>query len=253
MLVNKRKDNMKMMNNKKNNRTSIVLGTIMIAIIAAIIICVEGAGFGLESKMIKSLADNIHENVPEAQTYKSKYRKANRHDSENETTRTKREYGKYLFVGDSRYKGMEKANATDEDVFICEVGEGYDYLINQMNNIKYEIDDNTALIIGLGVNDLVNIDKYVDKINEMSQTFDCQIYYMLVNPVDEEQETYSGYHIKNDDIDYFNQEIIDRLDENVIVIDTNSYLNAIGFETQDGLHYTEETYENIYNYIKSQL
>ena len=244
---------MKMMNNKKNNRTSIVLGTIMIAIIAAIIICVEGAGFGLESKMIKSLADNIHENVPEAQTYKSKYRKANRHDSENETTRTKREYGKYLFVGDSRYKGMEKANATDEDVFICEVGEGYDYLINQMNNIKYEIDDNTALIIGLGVNDLVNIDKYVDKINEMSQTFDCQIYYMLVNPVVEEQETYSGYHIKNDDIDYFNQEIIDRLDENVIVIDTNSYLNAIGFETQDGLHYTEETYENIYNYIKSQL
>ena len=242
---------MKMMNNKKNNRTSIVLGTIMIAIIAAIIICVEGAGFGLESKMIKSLADNIHENVPEAQTYKSKYRKANRHDSENETT--KREYGKYLFVGDSRYKGMEKANATDEDVFICEVGEGYDYLINQMNNIKYEIDDNTALIIGLGVNDLVNIDKYVDKINEMSQTFDCQIYYMLVNPVDEEQETYSGYHIKNDDIDYFNQEIIDRLDENVIVIDTNSYLNAIGFETQDGLHYTEETYENIYNYTKSQL
>ena len=242
-----------MMNNKKNNRTSIVLGTIMIAIIAAIIICVEGAGFGLESKMIKSLADNIHENVPEAQTYKSKYRKANRHDSENETTRTKREYGKYLFVGDSRYKGMEKANATDEDVFICEVGEGYDYLINQMNNIKYEIDDNTALIIGLGVNDLVNIDKYVDKINEMSQTFDSQIYYMLVNPVDEEQETYSGYHIKNDDIDYFNQEIIDRLDENVIVIDTNSYLNAIGFETQDGLHYTEETYENIYNYIKSQL
>ena len=93
MLVSKRKDNMKMMNNKKNNRTSIVLGTIMIAIIAAIIICVEGAGFGLESKMIKSLADNIHENVPEAQTYKSKYRKANRHDSENETTRTKREYG----------------------------------------------------------------------------------------------------------------------------------------------------------------
>ena len=253
MLVSKRKDNMKMMNNKKNNRTSIVLGTIMIAIIAAIIICVEGAGFGLESKMIKSLADNIHENVPEAQTYKSKYRKANRHDSENETTRTKREYGKYLFVGDSRYKGMEKANATDEDVFICEVGEGYDYLINQMNNIKYEIDDNTALIIGLGVNDLVNIDKYVDKINEMSQTFDCQIYYMLGKPVDEEQETYSGYHIKNDDIDYFNQEIIDRLDENVIVIDTNSYLNAIGFETQDGLHYTEETYENIYNYTKSQL
>ena len=71
-----------------------------------------------------------------------------------------------MFVGDSRYKGMEKANATDEDVFICEVGEGYDYLINQMNNIKYEIDDDTALIIGLGVNDLVNIDKYVDKINE---------------------------------------------------------------------------------------
>ena len=81
-------------------------------------------------------------------------------DSENETTRTKREYGKYLFVGDSRYKGMEKANATDEDVFICEVGEGYDYLINQMNNIKYEIDDDTALIIGLGAVSYTHLDVY---------------------------------------------------------------------------------------------
>ena len=34
---------------------------------------------------------------------------------------------------------------------------------------------------------------------------------------------------------------------------TNSYLKEIGFETQDGLHYVDSTYESIYNYIKSDI
>lgn len=239
----------------QKRRTNIILSLITLIIILVVVIGVEVFGIGLETKLTKTFAENIDENVPEAQTYKSKYKKADRsdEDAQEDTTRQKREYEKYVFVGDSRYKGMAKANATEDDIFISEVGQGYSYMMSQMSTIRAQVDGDSALIIGLGVNDLNNVESYINEINEMSETMDCQIYYMLVNPVDEYKEAENGYHIKNDDIDYFNQEMIDNLNEEIIIIDTNSYLNVVGYETQDGLHYTEETYEKIYKYIKSQL
>ena len=60
---------------------------------------------------------------------------------------------KYVFVGDSRYVGMS-AYEEDEDTFIAKNNMGYAYLEEQMELIKESCDKNTALIIGLGVNDL---------------------------------------------------------------------------------------------------
>ena len=60
-------------------------------------------------------------------------------------------------------------------------------------------------------------------------------------------------YLKNNNIRVLQSGITSNLNEEIIVIDTNSYLNAVGFETQDGLHYTQKTYEIIYKYIKSQL
>lgn len=172
--------------------------------------------------------------------------------AEPETTK-KRTYENYVFVGDSRYVGMS-VYAQAEDTFIAKNNMGYSYLVEQTNNILRVCNENTALIIGLGVNDLkYSSDNYIAKINEMAQTMDCQIYYMLVNPVDETKEEAYGYSVLNTKIDEFNQKMKSGLSSRVIVIDTNSYLKQIGYSTQDGLHYTKETYGKIYEYIKAQL
>lgn len=162
-------------------------------------------------------------------------------------------YEKYVFVGDSRYVGMSFM-AQEQDVFICKNNMGYDYLIEQMDNIRRACDENTALIIGLGVNDInYSSDNYIKKINEMARQMNCRIYYMLVNPVDEEKETLYGYSVKNEKIDLFNQKMINGLDSSVGIIDTNSYLKSTGYLTVDGLHYATETYRAVYDYIKLNL
>lgn len=179
-----------------------------------------------------------------------------RKEEEEETTGqgiVKRDFGKYVFVGDSRYKGMAFM-AGEEDMFICESGRGYDFLLEQMWNIRYACDENTALIVGLGVNDnTYNFEKYIQTLNEMAESMDCQIYYMLVNPVDEAKESYSGYDVKNENIDIFNENIQLGLDESIGIIDTNSYLKEVEFDTMDGLHYTDDTYEKIYHFIKNEI
>ncbi|MBR3646103.1 MAG: hypothetical protein IKN54_06760, partial [Lachnospiraceae bacterium] len=73
-------------------------------------------------------------------------------DSEDDSVQIRADYKKFIFVGDSRYKGME-IFAQEEDIFFAESGRGYDFLLSQLTNIKYNADADTAIIIGLGVND----------------------------------------------------------------------------------------------------
>lgn len=163
------------------------------------------------------------------------------------------EIQKYVFVGDSRYVGMSKC-AGPEDVFISKSNMGHDYLVAQLERIREACDANTALIVGLGVNDVdYNSGKYIDTMNELAQELDCSIYYALVNPVDEEKEEEHGYSIRNRKIDDFNEELTEGLDERIRIIDTNSYLKSKGYSTVDGLHYTAKTYQRIYDYIKSEV
>ncbi len=166
-----------------------------------------------------------------------------------------KEYSKYVFVGDSRYVGMSKvADPSSNDTFICMNGMGHNYLVEQMNNIILACNSNTALIIGLGVNDLnYNASAYIQTINNMASTLNCDIYYMLVNPVDELKEQGTGYTVTNQRIEAFNEKLKNGLVSSIKIIDTNSYLIKNGFVTVDGLHYNPETYKKIYDYIKKEL
>lgn len=167
------------------------------------------------------------------------------------TQKKKRDFEKFVFVGDSRFVGISKYSTSEQDVFISEIGEGHSFLIQQMSNIKYHCNENTALIIGLGVNDAhANADKYIETINEMNETMDCQIYFVSINPVEEEKARANGYNVKTQIIDDFNQTAIEELDEDIIYIDTNEYLKEVGFTTQDGLHFTEDISQELYMYIK---
>ena len=128
---------------------------------------------------------------------------------------------KYIFVGDSRYVAMSEY-AQAYDVFFCENGVGLYFLKQRMDKIVEASDDNTRIIIGLGV-----------------------------NPVSDSACAANGYSLTNAVVDRFNASMIEGLsDTEVKIIDTNTYLTANGYNTFDGLHYDDETTEKIYNFIK---
>lgn len=167
---------------------------------------------------------------------------------------------KYVYVGDSRTKGLKAAlekygRITGKETFICEIGEGYDFLMANMANIRSVCDSSTVLIIGLGINDMkYRYNEYIAAINNMAATMDCQIYFMLVNPVNEAEEAADGkFHITNADIDTFNARMLSGLGSSVHIIDTNSYLKnvIVNYTTMDGLHYTDETYIIVYDYMQN--
>ena len=146
---------------------------------------------------------------------------------------------KYVYVGDSRTKGLKAAlekygRITGKETFICEIGEGYDFLMANMANIRSVCDSSTVLIIGLGINDM----KY--RYNE----------YIAA----EAEEAADGkFHITNADIDTFNARMLSGLGPSVHIIDTNSYLKnvIVNYTTMDGLHYTDETYIIVYDYMQN--
>ena len=188
--------------------------------------------------------------VPQsASEVKSDKTAGNNEDKENNDNNI----NKYVFVGDSRYVGMS-AYKEDTDTFIAKNNMGYSYLEEQMSLIKQSCDKNTALIIGLGVNDLkYSREKYITTINSMADAMDCKIYYMLVNPVDEKKEVSYGYSVENNTINEFNKAMKAELTSDVHIIDTYSYLQSQGYVTVDGLHYDNDTYKLIYDYIKEAI
>lgn len=163
------------------------------------------------------------------------------------------DYKKYIWVGDSRYVGMQIYQQED-DVFLSKSEMGYEYLLEQQSAIAAEVTPDSVVIVGLGVNDMyLGTDGYATTVNYMADTLGCQVCYMLVNPVDEIAEQVTSYHVLNQTVDRFNEEIVTKLSSAVKVIDTNSYLWTQNFQTIDGLHYTNETYKLIYDYIRSEL
>lgn len=158
----------------------------------------------------------------------------------------------YIFIGDSRFVGMNNkckiSNESDRFV-IASVSEGYRYLIETAIPETISImESNTEVtdwkvIICLGINDLHNIDKYIETYNTIKDNIDLVI--VSVNPV--------AYHstISNEAIEEFNSKLKDI--EGVQYIDTYSDLVDYGFGTVDGIHYTNDTYEYIYLTIGKNL
>ena len=106
------------------------------------------------------------------------------------------------------------------------------------------------MIINFGVNDLVNVDNYIDLVNKNIDAWSdagISVYYASVTPV-------SSYPtVNNAQIEAFNKKLKASLDSRIKWIDAYSYLNRNGFSTPDGLHYTPETYKKLYSYYLSVI
>ena len=136
------------------------------------------------------------------------------------------------------------------DTWSGKVSAGLDWMKSTgVPNVEGNIQNGSAVIILIGVNDLYRPDSYISYIHQKASSWSSKgahTYFVSVNP------TEGSYSNLNSDITTFNQKLKSGL-SNVTYIDTNTYLKQNGFSTTDGLHYTSDTYKKIYNYIKSHL
>ena len=155
----------------------------------------------------------------------------------------------YIFVGDSRFVGMNEAcnlNNYENIKVIAKIGEGYKWLTDKAepliaNEIKKSKYQHQKVIIGLGVNDLGNIDRYITEYANLAKNYDIVI--TSVNPIEHHK------NITNNQISDFNVTM-----QNTGLPFINTAANSsIKFKTTDGLHYTANTYQNIFTDITGGL
>lgn len=156
---------------------------------------------------------------------------------------------KLIFVGDSRTEGIRDA-VHDDSIWSCLSSMGYDWMVSTgVPQIEAEIVDNTSVIILMGVNDVHNLNKYVQYINEKAKEWTdlgASTYFVSVGPVENDP------YVTNEQIESFNAAMEANL-IGVTYIDVYSHLMETGYSTLDGTHYPEDVSVKIYNYILDNL
>ncbi len=145
-----------------------------------------------------------------------------------------------LIVGDSRTVGMQAVMDPKIKV-IAKVGKGYSWMTQTVGDqIKEELKTHSVLVFNLGVNDLANINKYIAYLQDIQMQYpSVHIYCCTVGPV-------GNTTVTNEDINMFNDKISQ---SGFDIIDVNAKLIEKGFSSPDGLHYTKNTYQTIYDEI----
>lgn len=174
-------------------------------------------------------------------------------------------YDGLILVGDSRTEYMSKtSNITinyPNTRFIGLAGSGYSYLNDTaIPKLKEYLSDGRRYLVVFnhGVNDLDNIEKYKALyktiINDPSYSND-RFYFMSVNPIfdgcrmDRNSEGFRSTNIK---IKGFNAEMKDLFGSNRY-IDSNNYMTSMGYDSYDGIHYTDDCNRTIIRFIINTL
>lgn len=160
-----------------------------------------------------------------------------------------------IYMGDSRIVGMMSSITNKSITYIAQSGAGYSWLVDSaIPELANKIEGKKFIVLAFGVNDLGNAANYLTKYQELKDTYpNVNIYIMSVNPVDEAKEAENGYTVTNESIENFNKTMENSFGENYIDVYDQIKDN---FETEDGVHYTTETYKKIHeiviNYILSK-
>lgn len=160
-----------------------------------------------------------------------------------------------IYMGDSRIAGMMSSITNKSITYIAQSGAGYSWLVDSaIPELANKIEGKKFIVLAFGVNDLGNAANYLTKYQELKDTYpNVNIYIMSVNPVDEAKEAENGYTVTNESIENFNETMKNSFGENYIDVYDQIKDN---FETEDGVHYTTETYKKIHeiviNYILSK-
>lgn len=200
-----------------------------------------------------------------------------------------RKYKQIIFVGDSRTNRMANTlemlgntGLTNGISFIYKEGgglswlktDGYSAILKQIGTGSSGVlSKKTLVIFNLGVNDLSSANSYVTYMQSIAETLKnkgCVLYYMSVNPVNNEMIKALGANSQRTEaaVRSFNNVIRSGLcggsSPLYTYIDTYSYLMKTGYGTDrnregwdegidDGLHYTTKTYKRIYKYCLNMI
>ena len=171
-----------------------------------------------------------------------------------------------MIVGDSRAVGMQTCVQDNGNIWwVCECSKGYDWLVNGQKDgdggyialpdadIRAFLSEpaDKTLYFMLGVNDTGNVNRYVSYLNGLKAEFpEADIRYVTVNPIEDTTAVANGYiWVGNEAVIGFNAKVRETLSADIPIINTFDYLMANGYSTRDGIHYTNETYRMIYQYI----
>lgn len=154
-----------------------------------------------------------------------------------------------ILVGDSRFVQMKNSVGENSCTWIAEGGKGYKWFHeNAVARIDDCVGEGSKILINLGVNDPGNLRNYLTLVNAKAEEWTSKgatVYYASVNPV------WESRYVTEEQVQYFNSQLQNGLSDNVHWIDSHDYLISIGYELVDGLHYSKETYRNLYAYYMS--
>lgn len=166
--------------------------------------------------------------------------------------------GNVIFVGDSRTGQMSNAvggsAAWPGVAFVACYGGGVEWLSTP--KAKKDIDELVApgsvIVINYGVNDLNRHGEYIETINRYAHDWKqkgAAVYFASVGPVGENE-----HGKRNWAVEYFNEQLNNRLSGEIGRIDLYGYLMLAGYGMEpDGLHYTADTYALIFQFLMQSI
>lgn len=166
--------------------------------------------------------------------------------------------GNVIFVGDSRTGQMANAvggtAAWPGTAFVACFGGGVDWLSTAQakKDVDQYVMPGSVIILNYGVNDLSRHNDYITTINRYAQDWiskGATVYFASVGPVGENE-----YGKRNWAVEYFNNQLNNRLDARIGRLNLYVFLTGSGYTTQaDGLHYDGATYAAMFRFLMQSI
>lgn len=166
--------------------------------------------------------------------------------------------GNVIFVGDSRTGQMANAvggtAAWPGTAFVACFGGGVDWLSTAQakKDVDQYVTPGSVIILNYGVNDLSRHNDYITTINRYVQDWiskGATVYFASVGPVGENE-----YGKRNWAVEYFNNQLNNRLDARIGRLNLYVFLTGSGYTTQaDGLHYDGATYAAMFRFLMQSI
>ena len=166
--------------------------------------------------------------------------------------------GNVIFVGGSRTGQMANAvggtAAWPGTAFVACFGGGVDWLSTAQakKDVDQYVTPGSVIILNYGVNDLSRHNDYITTINRYAQDWiskGATVYFASVGPVGENE-----YGKRNWAVEYFNNQLNNRLDARIGRLNLYVFLTGSGYTTQaDGLHYDGATYAAMFRFLMQSI